>query len=512
MPGLVTRNFRHYNADQFKEAFDEAAPSNIYLYIGRTHSWDDESNPPAPLDNVQHTKFEVYRNLIAAKRVTTGDVRYAIPRNDWTSGTIYHEYQNKDGDLYANTYYVFTEDYNVYKCLFNSNNAASTVKPTGTSTSTLTTSDGYKWKFMYNVSAADALKFVTTNYIPVKTITSDDGSAQYAVQQAASNGSIDVIDVTNGGSGYINTTSTFASVTNSTVMALDSTNSSGVDNIYNGSNIYIVSGTGSGQLRHIIDYVGTTRTVTTNGAFSVTPTTGSTYYISPRVLVKGDGSTVALAFANVNSSGNVETITVINKGANYSFASMDISANSGSGATAAAYMAPFGGHGSDATRELAGHNIIINTRLTVDDTTFPSNVDFRQLGLLRDPLAAANGTVTSASSLNFMTRLSLTNVSGEYTDDEFVDGGTSGASGRVVSFANTNADSSQGILSLIGTNGTFQNPETITGNTSSVTATISGITNNDIVQFSGDMLYMENRGPIARADDQIEDIKLVIRF
>ena len=356
------------------------------------------------------------------------------------------------------------------------------------------------------------MKFVTTNYIPVKTITSDDGSAQYAVQQAASNGSIDVIDVTNGGSGYINTTSTFASVTNSTVMALDSTNSSGVDNIYNGSNIYIVSGTGSGQLRHIIDYVGTTRTVTTNGAFSVTPTTGSTYYISPRVLVKGDGSTVALAFANVNSSGNVETITVINKGANYSFASMDISANSGSGATAAAYMAPFGGHGSDATRELAGHNIIINTRLTVDDTTFPSNVDFRQLGLLRDPLAAANGTVTSASSLNFMTRLSLTNVSGEYTDDEFVDGGTSGASGRVVSFANTNADSSQGILSLIGTNGTFQNPETITGNTSSVTATISGITNNDIVQFSGDMLYMENRGPIARADDQIEDIKLVIRF
>ena len=111
-----------------------------------------------------------------------------------------------------------------------------------------------------------------------------------------------------------------------------------------------------------------------------------------------------------------------------------------------------------------------------------------------------------------MTRLNLTNVSGEYTDDEFVTGGTSSASGRVISFANTNADSSQGILSLVGISGTFQNPETITGNNSSVTATISGITNNDIVQFSGDMLYMENRGPIARADDQIEDIKLVIRF
>ena len=512
MPGLVTRNFRHYNAEQFKEAFDEAAPSNIYLYIGRTHAWDDESNPPAPLDNVQETSFEVYRNLIAAKKVSTGDVRFAIPRHNWTTGRVYHEYQNKDGDLYANTYFVFTEDYNVYKCLFNGNNATSTVKPTGTSTSTLSTADGYKWKFMYNVSAADALKFVTTNYIPVKTITSDDGSAQYSVQQAASNGSINVIDVTNGGSGWKNTSSTFASVTNSTVMALDSVNSSGVDNFYNGSNIYIVSGTGSGQLREIIDYTGTTRTITTNGAFSVSPTTGSTYLISPRVLVKGDGSTVALAFANVNSSGNVESITLINEGANYSFASVTITANTGSGATAAAYVAPPGGHGSDATRELAGHNIIINTRLTVDDTTFPSNVDFRQLGLLRDPKAAANGTVTSADSINFMTRLTLTNVSGAYTDDEFVDGGTSGASGRVISFANTNADSTTGILSLIGTSGTFQNPETITANSSSVTATISGITNSDIVPFSGDMLYMENRGPVARAADQIEDIKLVIRF
>ena len=43
--------------------------------------------------------------------------------------------------------------FNVYKCLDNNGNAASTVEPTGTSSSILTTGDGYKWKYMYTLSA-----------------------------------------------------------------------------------------------------------------------------------------------------------------------------------------------------------------------------------------------------------------------------------------------------------------------------------------------------------------------
>jgi len=31
-------------------------------------------------------------------------------------------------------------------------------------------------------------------------------------------------------------------------------------------------------------------------------------------------------------------------------------------------------------------------------------------------------------------------------------------------------------------------------------------------RFSGDIIYVENRSPISRADDQIEDIKLIIEF
>ena len=42
--------------------------------------------------------------------------------------------------------------------------------PTGTSTNILTTADGYKWKFMYSISASDVIKFVTSDFIPVKTL------------------------------------------------------------------------------------------------------------------------------------------------------------------------------------------------------------------------------------------------------------------------------------------------------------------------------------------------------
>ena len=38
------------------------------------------------------------------------------------------------------------------------------------------------------------------------------------------------------------------------------------------------------------------------------------------------------------------------------------------------------------------------------------------------------------------------------------------------------------------------------------------VTGGDLERFSGDIIYVENRSPISRATDQIEDIKLIIEF
>ena len=96
-------------------------------------------------------------------------------------------------------YYVLTEDYNVYKCLDNNNNALSTAKPLGTSTSPITAADGYIWKFMYNVPINLRSKFLSEDQMPVVSALSN---------QFYSNGAMDSIIINNKGTGYTSATIT----------------------------------------------------------------------------------------------------------------------------------------------------------------------------------------------------------------------------------------------------------------------------------------------------------------
>jgi len=179
----------------------------MYLFIGRPQSWTTDTSPPTPSDGVE-AEYSIWDDMIALKRIQSSDVKNAIIRRDWTSGVIYDEYSHEysvsnlsnsgASQLYDATFFVVTDDYNIYKCVFNNGNVASTVKPTGTSTSIITTADGYKWKFMYTISPGDALKFVTTDFLPVAT--------NATVAAAAVDGAIHVVKVTNGGSGYTSAT------------------------------------------------------------------------------------------------------------------------------------------------------------------------------------------------------------------------------------------------------------------------------------------------------------------
>ena len=328
MPGIVTRRFRIHNAEQFQEAFSEVADTNMYLFIGRVTPWPDETNPPTPTDTVTNTRFDSWRSMLGAKKIPSGDITFATERNNWTTGTTYAEYQDTDVDLYANNFFVMTEDYNIYKCLYNHKGATSTVKPTGQATTILATADGYKWKFMYNISTADALKFITTNFIPVKTLSANDGSVQWTVQSAAANGAIDVVDITTNGSGYVGDIGTAQAGTTTSITLQSGASAS--DDVYVDSSVYISGGTGSGQLRLIDDYSGSTKVADVSVAFSPAPDNTSTYIVGPTVTIQGDGATGATAYANV-SSGAVNQITMINAGAHYSSANVAITANSSNG-------------------------------------------------------------------------------------------------------------------------------------------------------------------------------------
>jgi hypothetical protein len=91
-------------------------------------------------------------------------------------------------------HYVITDEYNVYVCLDNNNNAISTSKPNDTDFSSHKyDGDGYIWKFMYNVPIGLRNKFLTEAYVPVVT------SIQ---SQFYTNGNIQAIRVDQTGTGY----------------------------------------------------------------------------------------------------------------------------------------------------------------------------------------------------------------------------------------------------------------------------------------------------------------------
>ena len=63
--------------------------------------------------------------------------------------------------------YVITDEYHVYRCLDNNNNAESVNKPIGTVVDPVIMPDGYMWKYMYSIPIALRNKFLTDEYMPV---------------------------------------------------------------------------------------------------------------------------------------------------------------------------------------------------------------------------------------------------------------------------------------------------------------------------------------------------------
>lgn len=207
MPSILTNDYRVNSAEQFKESFSETNKNYMYMAIGKIDAWADEAVPPAPTDDLE-ADIDIWNNLMSLKRINSNDVAFVIKRNTWATGTIYDAYSSSDVAIYDKTFYVINTNFRVYKCIYNNKGVASTIQPTGTNTSTVTTADGYVWKYMFTVTPADALKFTSTSWIAVRQLLSDDGTDQWTVQQAAVSGAIHVIDVTTGGSGY--TTATVA--------------------------------------------------------------------------------------------------------------------------------------------------------------------------------------------------------------------------------------------------------------------------------------------------------------
>ena len=547
MPAIVTNKFRIHNAKQFVEAFDEITytsgnaitdasgllNTHMYLFIGKVTAWADDTAPPTPTDSVSNTVYNHWRDMIAAKKIGSTDISHVAPRYNWTTGTNYFAYLHSNNSLFDQQFYVMTDDYNVYKCLSNNNtDGASTTKPSGTGTAIVSTGDGYKWKFLYQISAARALKFVTPSYIPTQRVrkanlaiaNTTDSSFQYAVEIAANtsgNGAIEVVHVTSGGSNYRFETGTLASFTETTTTAKIAGTGLSDDYII-GSDIYFTSGDQSGKGGTITDFVASTDVVTWAPATSAAPATGDTYSIGPKVTITGDGHGANVRATNT-ASGVLGDIVVVAGGNNYGNAVATVTTTSGvgtqgSGAALVPVIGPRGGHGDDAIEELGGFFVMVNSRLEYGESgNFTTNNDFRKIGLVAQPLFA-NGDVATSSTIDQCVTVTIQSWnSTAYAEDETVTGALSGATGKVVDFkSNTTlrlVDVTTGTGTTTGYDGiagSFRANEVLAG--ASASANSSAVAGGDLKKFSGDVLYVENRSPVTRADDQIEDVKLIIEF
>lgn len=202
MTSIFSKSLEIFNAKQFSESVSEPSSSNVYLTFGKSTPWANDSAPPVANTSVASFN-EVWDNLIGAKKITGNNIRHCIPRYNWTANTVYSAYDHMTTSTTDQVFYVVTDQWNVYKCLGNNYGGMSTTKPSSINTTTdFQTDDGYIWKYMYTISAEERLRFVTSDYVPIRTLTVDNNSLQWQVQNNAISGAIHNIVLTNFGSGY----------------------------------------------------------------------------------------------------------------------------------------------------------------------------------------------------------------------------------------------------------------------------------------------------------------------
>ena len=275
MAAIITNKFRINNANQFYESFSEASPETYYLFIGRAHAWASDvdaqgntiaegtdASPPTPNDDIS-SEFYNWDDMLGAKIIASSDVSYCIPRRNWTTGTTYDMYEHNIGsgnttasgatNLWDSTFVVMNSAYAVYKCIENDGATASTTEPTSTSNSIFSTADGYRWKYMYSLTSAETLNFMSTDFIHASTDST--------VSAAAVDGALDTILIVAAGSSYSTTSG-------ATISAIP------------------IRGDGSGGVASVVISSGaiTAPTITTAG-------TGYTYaYITNADIRAGSGS------------------------------------------------------------------------------------------------------------------------------------------------------------------------------------------------------------------------------
>jgi hypothetical protein len=470
--------------------------------------------------------------MLFGKKIANGDIVPMIKNIPWTNNTIYTRYDNTQDISLSNFYVVCNTSVggsiNIYKCIDNNSNGYSTIQPSLVQPTSFTTTDGYTWRYITTISNFAYQRWglpltSVTQYIPVYS----NGTI---VAGAYKQSGVEVVAITNAGSGYVYTNGVVNAIISSTLIKLQSTASSS-SGTYNGSGIYLNYTNTTvtiPQVRTVNNYI-----VNSSGYWvildsplnSLSSLTASltNYYISPKVVFQTDasvsGNSVSpVAYSVVNTvSNSVNNIVVVTSGYGISRATVSIQSNNlisnPGGAVAYAIVPPAGGHGASPVTELQvqGMGIAFNFANT-ENNTIPNNINYGRIGIVKNPYtidqAVGNKTTTPYSSNTFISIIQAnTNPSTTFTVGDTVTGNTSGSVGTIV-FSNSST------LYLTGDK-YFQNNEIIVSMTNNnkyanivinTTGTRGNIYTKDLVP-----LYVQNINTVTRSNG-VDTFKLLVQI
>lgn len=463
MTAIVTNRYKRFILDFFQDDFD-SADNRYYIGLGKSDEWNNTDTSPVFLANDELSSLARARStrLGLQSGKVVNNFSFVVPRFNWIANTIYPAFDDLVGDFTTNGYYVLTDENQVYICIEQGKDGGgdatrSTVKPTGTTNFPTTLADGYTWKFMYTISAADTSKYVTSQFIPAfffdsATVADPATQQQQKVVQdfALANHPKSIVNLQ----------------------------------------------------------------ITNNGNGSYPPST------TQSVEIRGNG-TGAAATATIDANGNMIKITLDDStntdkkmGKDYDYAEAII-AGGGTG-SARVIISPPSGISGNPLEDLRGISVMLNAKFEGDenDTILAAN-DFRQIALLRNPKNAAGADFSGTSGL-FLKKLSVSNVTGGVFQPDDVIESTSGspqAKAWVDFFDTTNdqiwyhQNDSTGFAD-------FQGSQSLTNNQGVTAITLGSNFDSaaEIDPFSGDLLYIDNRTSVDRSTEQTEDVKIVIRL
>lgn len=520
------------------------AESNTYIGIGHVGPWPggvenstDYGTIPIP-DNSTDTENFIFDNLVTLKKIAGSEMALVVPRVDWVTGTVYTPYAN-------NTEMFSTERDFMLTGVISANYDSTDVLGLGTA-------------FTTDFVPGDLIKFVNpdTNYVSIKEIVSITNNSSLTVNTSFSDAASN--------SEYYLYTNTFPDYGNAFYVrnaydqvykCLSNNNNSPstqMPNITVGGNLpsnpYIINSSdnykwkylytiSSGQKQKFFDSnfmpvyndIGVTSSAVSGRIDLVNIVSGGQNYnsnvssASARIVnVTGDGTGANLT-ANVDSSGSIVKINILDGGSGYTYAaiSVDVGILNGNGANIIPIISPAGGHGSNSYHELGATTLYICAELDGSEggkipvgsggTTNPFL--YNQISIIKDPLETS-GNVASNVIYNMTTSVATSPVpAGTYYQmNELVYQGISliraTFTGTVVTW-----NSTTNTIYLNNLRGNFAPYSGITGSSSGTGVTAFDLVKaQEIVPYTGDILYMQNRSQIARAADQTDQIRIVLEL